>query len=105
MELENMIKIWQGNIEDAVNILKVNAIVNSANPTLIGSKNHVDGAIHDMVNSKNNKKNFFKKQIRKQFEKSAYNKEECYSMRKRKSSYNARIWNLRLDYSCCRTKK
>lgn len=72
MELENMIKIWQGNIEDAVNILKVNAIVNSANPTSMGSKNHVDGAIHDMVNSKSNKKNFFKKQIRKQFEKKVH---------------------------------
>lgn len=72
MELENMIKIWRGNIEDAVNILKVNTIVNSANPTLMGSKNHVDGAIHDMVNSKNNEKNFFKKQIRKQFEKKVH---------------------------------
>lgn len=67
MQLENMIKIWKGKIEDCVDILQVNAIVNSAHPTLMGSTNHVDGAIHNMVNSKNETTDFFKKEIIKQF--------------------------------------
>ena len=37
MQLENMIEIQSVKIEDAVKKLNVNAVVNSANPSLMGS--------------------------------------------------------------------
>ncbi len=66
--IANMINIVEGNIADPAKLKKyrINAIVNAARPTLMGSDNgnSVDKAIHDAVNAKlAEKKETFKDKI------------------------------------------
>lgn len=57
MQLESMIKIHKGKIEKFVEQYNIDAVVNCANPSLMGSKSNVDNAIHKAVNqSKGNVK-------------------------------------------------
>ena len=65
--LESMIEIRKGSIETAAQDLVVNAIVNCADPTLMGSDSNVDGAIHRAIDGKAGKKDFFKSKIKKEF--------------------------------------
>ena len=58
MQLENMIEIQSVKIEDAVKKLNVNAVVNSANPSLMGSHSNVDYAIHNAVDTIKNQQGF-----------------------------------------------
>lgn len=68
MNLETMIEIKKGKIQDAPEILNVDAVVNCAKPTLMGSRSNVDGAIHSAVDTKNSHSGYFKERIKEQFE-------------------------------------
>lgn len=71
-----MIKIHKGKIEKFVQHYNIDAVVNCANPSLMGSKKNVDGAIHKAVNKSKNKKNHLKKKIKKQFKRICHTKKE-----------------------------
>lgn len=68
MRLYSMIEIKKMNIQDAPQRLEVDAIVNCANPTLMGSDSNVDGAIHAAVDCVNRERGYFKRKIIDQFE-------------------------------------
>ena len=70
MQVEAKLKINRGKIENIVKDYDIDAVVNCANPSLMGSKNNVDGAIHKAVNKSMGKKNYLKKTIKKQFKES-----------------------------------
>ena len=70
MQVEAKLKIYRGKIENIVKDYDIDAVVNCANPSLMGSKNNVDGAIHKAVNKSMGKKNYLKKTIKKQFKES-----------------------------------
>lgn len=63
MNIETMIEIRKGQIQNAPQSLQVDAIVNCANPTLMGSDSNVDGAIHQAIDNENHEQGFFKKKI------------------------------------------
>ena len=74
--LESMIKIHKGKIEEFVEQYNIDAVVNCANPSLMGSKSNVDNAIHKAVNqSKGNVKNL-KDIIIEKFEDECHTKKE-----------------------------
>lgn len=64
------------NIQDAPQRLEVDAIVNCANPTLMGSDSNVDGAIHAAVDCVNRERGYFKRKIIDQFEPALETREE-----------------------------
>lgn len=70
MQVEAKLKIYRGKIENIVKDYDIDAVVNCANPSLMGSKNNVDGAIHKAVNKSMGKKNYLNKIIKKQFKES-----------------------------------
>lgn len=70
MQVEAKLKIYRGKIENIVKDYDIDAVVNCANPSLMGSKNNVDGAIHKAVNKSMGKKSYLKKTIKKQFKES-----------------------------------
>lgn len=77
MNIESMIEIRKMNIEDAPLVLNVNAVVNCANPTLMGSNSHVDYAIHQAIdNANSNNTGFFDKKIKKEFKRVLHTKRE-----------------------------
>lgn len=66
--------------KEKLNEKKINAIVNAANPTLMGSDKGVDGNIHREINRLEKKIGFFKEKIREQVdgeEKKANNTIRC----------------------------
>ena len=68
MNVASMIEVKKLKIEDAPQMLHVNAVVNCAYPTLMGSDSHVDYAIHQAIdNFNNNSTGFFKRKIKEQF--------------------------------------
>ena len=71
-----MIEIKKMNIQDAPQRLEVDAIVNCANPTLMGSDSNVDGAIHAAVDCVNRERGYFKRKIIDQFETALETREE-----------------------------
>ena len=76
MSLYSMIEIKKMNIQDAPQRLEVDAIVNCANPTLMGSDSNVDGAIHAAVDCVNRERGYFKRKIIDQFEPALETREE-----------------------------
>ena len=68
MQLENMIEIRSVKVEDAVKKLNVNAVVNSANPSLIGSHSNVDYAIHNAVDTIQNQQGWLDNKLVQVFE-------------------------------------
>ena len=76
MSLYSMIEIKKMNIQDAPQRLEVDAIVNCANPTLMGSDSNVDGAIHAAVDCVNRERGYFKRKIIDQFETALETREE-----------------------------
>lgn len=67
MNLENIIEIKKGQIQDAPVQYSVDAIVNCAKPTLMGSNSNVDGAIHTAIDNINGSTGFFKEKIKAKF--------------------------------------
>jgi O-acetyl-ADP-ribose deacetylase (regulator of RNase III) len=67
MQLENMIEIQSVKIEDAVKKLNVNAVVNSANPSLMGSHSNVDYAIHNAVDTIKNQQGWLDSELTRAF--------------------------------------
>lgn len=67
MNLEDIIEIKKGQIQDAPVQYSVNAIVNCAKPTLMGSNSNVDGAIHTAIDNINGSAGFFKEKIKGKF--------------------------------------
>jgi O-acetyl-ADP-ribose deacetylase (regulator of RNase III) len=65
--IESMIEIRKGSIETASNEFGVDAIVNCADPTLMGSDNNVDGAIHRVIDRRAGESGYFKKKIKEEF--------------------------------------
>ena len=65
--IESMIEIRKGSIETASNEFGVDAIVNCADPTLMGSDNNVDGAIHGVIDRRAGESGYFKKKIKEEF--------------------------------------
>ena len=76
MSLYSMIEIKKMNIQDAPRRLGVDAIVNCAKPTLMGSDSNVDGAIHAAVDCVNRESGYFKRKIIDQFEPALDTREE-----------------------------
>lgn len=76
MSLYSMIEIKKMNIQDAPQRLEVDAIVNCANPTLMGSDSNVDGTIHAAVDCVNRERGYFKRKIIDQFEPALETREE-----------------------------
>lgn len=64
--LVNFFEIRQGDIADAPALYGADAIVNAANPTLMGSTKGVDGSIHAKVDSLAGKAGFLKNNIKEQ---------------------------------------
>ena len=64
---ERLIEIETGKIQNAPEEYGVDAIVNSACPTVMGSDSKVDSAIHLEIDKKNGKSGFFKERIKEQF--------------------------------------
>ncbi|WP_162611970.1 macro domain-containing protein [Eubacterium sp. An11] len=66
--------------KEKLNEKKINAIINAANPTLMGSEKGVDGNIHKEIDRLEKQNGFFKEKIREKVdghEKKAYNTIRC----------------------------
>lgn len=72
-EIKNMFVICKGNIIETPEKYNVQAIVNCAKPTLMGSDSNVDGAIHRKIDEINNEKGYFKRKISEEFDKNMCN--------------------------------
>lgn len=67
IDVASMIEIKRGQIQNAPRKHEVDAIVNCAKPTLMGSNSNVDGAIHSAIDNKNGQTGFFKEKIKEKF--------------------------------------
>lgn len=76
MQLESMIKIREGKIEEVVKKYNIDAVVNCANPSLMGSKSNVDKAIHKAVNQSKRQTDYLKHIIIDEFEEKFHSRKE-----------------------------
>lgn len=68
IKLADIIEIKAGYIENAPLELQVDAIVNAACPTLMGSETNVDGAIHKKIDELNETAKVLKRRVKKEID-------------------------------------
>lgn len=68
-DIDKIIQIKKGRIENAPRELGVDAIVNAANPTLMGSNENVDGAIHKKIDQLHGKSGVLNRRVKKEIDK------------------------------------
>lgn len=66
--IKDMIEVWSGDIIDAPAELGAEAVVNAANPTLMGSGENVDGAIHSKIDEISGTPDYFDRKIKGQMD-------------------------------------